>query len=477
MKKRIAIYPYKPNQSSYMGMITGFLQAKYNVVDYLKVKQGIYDIEDIDVIYLNWLEGSLDDEDIYLLKQAKAQGINIIWVFHNRIAHDAADENQAIKRAGFLVNVSTHIIIHSKMSIRYLKEFVPDMNEKKVHYIPHPDFVGDYYSFGNIREKYQFSEEEIVFSTIGWISQYKNLEVLIEAFKGFQNGKCRLIIAGNANDREYVNMLSKLIADDERIILDAHYISSMQMESYLKASDILVLPYSKKSSMNSGVMLMSFSYKKTVIVPDITMAEDFDDSLFYKYHYASREEHVEVLRKMMQKAYGAGREKLKFQGQQLYNEVKGSCSKEIVKNELYKLIGENPSENSEMSRLMEMEDKLDAASYRAAITMQWLMFKRNNRMLVDFLAWNGFKTIAVYGYAKTGRFLVEELALEGVSVSYVIDRNADKISDIKAYTLDECLPEVDLIIITANGQNCIKEQLRQKGFKNAVALLDILELN
>ena len=72
------------------------------------------------------------------------------------------------------------------------------------------------------------------------------------------------------------------------------------MESYMNIADVLVLPYNVESGMNSGVMLMAFSYKTTVIVSDIAMADEYDDNLIYKYSYDDKASHIENLAKKME---------------------------------------------------------------------------------------------------------------------------------------------------------------------------------
>jgi glycosyltransferase involved in cell wall biosynthesis len=466
--------------SAYIGIMTGFLQSKYDVIDYNDLKRGIFALEDIDVIYLNWIEEKMDETDMNLLSRAKSLGINIVWVFHNRISHNSLDENKEIEKARYLANVSTNIILHSRTSINYLKELEPKTDERKTHYIPHLEFIGEYYSYGDIAKKYNISDDKLVFGLIGYIGRQKNIDKLIEAFKDINDDNCRLIVAGSSNDNEYVDGLRNMIKNDSRIILVEQYISSAQMKTFLANIDILVLPYNKRSCMNSGAMLMAFSYGKTVITTDIAMADDFDDGLIYKYHYNSEDDHSSKLQSAMEKAIASGKQKLEYQGRMLYNYVEANHSKDFVKNELYNLIENNERVIKEKSegfrKTFELVNKIESNSYRANVALKLVYFNQNGESVSDFFNYNGFKTVAVYGYGQIGKYLVAELEKAGISVAYVIDRNATEFKGIQAYTLENDIPTVDVVIVTACGFNCIKDKLRQKGFKNIVSISDILEL-
>ena len=90
--------------------------------------------------------------------------------------------------------------------------------------------------------------------------------------------------------------------------------------------------------MNSGAMLMAFSYAKTVIIPNICMAEDFPDELIYKYNYDSEESHVEQLYQKMKEAYLTGKHKNIQKGKELQAIVEVSYSKDAVKQKLLSLL-------------------------------------------------------------------------------------------------------------------------------------------
>lgn len=339
MEENVAFYPYINNKIHYISTMLGFIEKEYRVIDYAELKNDLYSLKSVRTIYLNWIEYVLDNEDYKLLRAARHRHINIIWVFHNRIGHDVKDYQSAIANIQFLIKVSTKIIIHSKSSIKFLREYSPNINYKKVYFIPHPNFEGDYFSLGDEIKKIRVQKDEFVFAMYGYIRPFKNIELLIEAFKRIcENYKCRLLIVGRVENEEYYNKLVNSSKGFENIIIRNYHINPLEMAAFLEKADVLVLPYDVGRSMNSGVMIMAFSYKKTVIVPDICMANDFDDSLFYKYQYDSENEHIEKLYCKMEEACLAGKVENAEKGKALYEEVYSKNSKEIVCKELLNLV-------------------------------------------------------------------------------------------------------------------------------------------
>ena len=84
----IAFYPYSYSANTYHGMIQEMLAEKYFVVDYNDLKKGIFQLEDIDAIYLNWIEDAMNDSDKELIVNAVAAGSKVYLVFHNRVIID-----------------------------------------------------------------------------------------------------------------------------------------------------------------------------------------------------------------------------------------------------------------------------------------------------------------------------------------------------------------------------------------------------
>ena len=109
MKKIIAFYPYTNPEMSYINSVQSMIQSKYYVASYQDVKNGLFDLKDVGVLYLNWIEGNSDLEDKKFLERSKSLGVKIVWVFHNKIPHDINDISGAIEWIKFYINISDKI--------------------------------------------------------------------------------------------------------------------------------------------------------------------------------------------------------------------------------------------------------------------------------------------------------------------------------------------------------------------------------
>lgn len=338
-KDRIAVFPYRVSGTDYIVTMQRLLQKEFDLVDYFHLKYGLWSIDDVTCIYINWLEDYLDELDRKLLNQAATNGTKIVWVFHNRVTHDIGDKYQiSINNIQFLAGIANHIIIHSKNSGRILEQICNtsyEFNKDRLVYIPHPNYVGDYgaYIYPNRHELDGICKinDSYTYGFIGQMRPYKNIEILIKAYISIcDRTDSRLIMAGGFHDKTYLKKIKELCDGCSNIELYPNHISSLEMRRLIECFDVMVLPYDLMSSMNSGSMILAFSNKKTVIVPDICMADDFPDDLIFKYHYENDSEHEEVLKTMMEKSYRHGKEEMRKRGEKLFEIVQRDNSKVIV---------------------------------------------------------------------------------------------------------------------------------------------------
>lgn len=107
---------------------------------------------------------------------------------------------------------------------------------------------------------------------------------------------------------------------------------------------------------------------------------------------------------------------------------------------------------------------------------QWVRVKQEGKNLSSYFEKNNYKKIAIYGMSYAGETLVQELKETGIDIVYGIDRNADGIySDIELFSMEDELPETDVVIVTAiTFFNQIEEELAQKVDCPIISLEDVL---
>ena len=187
-----------------------------------------------------------------------------------------------------------HIMCKETLNNAYLKGY-----ENKTVLIPMCDYIGNYGSKGiNIKERYEIDENKKIILFSGMIRKYKNIELLINAFtkSNLKESNFILLICGLCTDEQYKKELEK-ISKIPNVKFDFSFIEDEEMGDYLEQSEILISPYNKKSSLNSGALIMAMSYKRSFICPLIGTAKEIRDydKILYTYDYENDDEHFEKL--------------------------------------------------------------------------------------------------------------------------------------------------------------------------------------
>lgn len=80
---------------------------------------------------------------------------------------------------------------------------------------------------------------------------------------------------------------------------------------------------------------------------------------------------------------------------------------------------------------------------------RWMRLETRSGGVYQFILDNGFRKVAIYGMGNLGRSLCDELSHNQVEVVYVIDKNKSiNCSGYQCYTMQDELPEADVVIIT-----------------------------
>lgn len=84
------------------------------------------------------------------------------------------------------------------------------------------------------------------------------------------------------------------------------------------------------------------------------------------------------------------------------------------------------------------------------VLLQWVENRIAGNGFYDFLKKAGIKTVAIYGIKELGELLYKELKDSDIEVKYIIDmRKNEIVSTIPVYSVNDELPTVDAVIVTA----------------------------
>lgn len=263
----------------------------------------------IRLVHLNWFE-NLDESSaksmwrsffrkMTALLAIKASGKKLVWTMHNRLSHEKGSGKLSNVLVKLLLKSADAIIIHCEATEEVIHSFLPNFQEKPI-FLPHPHFIGEY---GRQPQLTQQSQEPLKLLFTGAVKPYKNLELLIRVCREFGEA-VQLTIAGKAASEAYATELRSLAMGAESIQLRLGFVENEEMPALIAASDLLVLPYDLRSSLNSGTVILAFSYARTVICPRIGTIDELEkaQSDVFTYSYTTEAEHESELRKAIQRA-------------------------------------------------------------------------------------------------------------------------------------------------------------------------------
>jgi glycosyltransferase involved in cell wall biosynthesis len=140
--------------------------------------------------------------------------------------------------------------------------------DKGIHVIPHGSYIGAYpneCTKQEARAQLGLAESAFVFLFLGQIRRYKGIEDLWQAFSRLGDRTNQLVIAGNVHDVQYGQELARAVEGQKGIHLSFQYVPDAQVQYFMNACDVCVLPY--RDVTTSGAAILAFSFGKPIIAP------------------------------------------------------------------------------------------------------------------------------------------------------------------------------------------------------------------
>jgi glycosyltransferase involved in cell wall biosynthesis len=213
---------------------------------------------------------------VFLLALTRVFRIRLVWTAHNLYPHDRS-KIAVLDRLARKVTVwlSYRIFVHGSCAASVVTREFPGAHGKLVT-IPHGNWI-DYYahgcSRGGARQRLGLAPSEFVFLFLGLCKEYKNLEYLIRCFQNGPFGETALWIVGRFQSAEYRDRVKAQIEiAPSRIHLEDRFIPNDELQYYLGACDVVVLPYA--DILTSGSAMLAISFGRPVIAPRLGHLQD-----------------------------------------------------------------------------------------------------------------------------------------------------------------------------------------------------------
>lgn len=239
-------------------------------------------------------------------------GKRIALTLHNVNARKRDGGDSALNRLtlGIQYRLADHIFVHTeRMKQDLMAEFA--ISSDRITVIPFGinNAVPDTELSGTeARRRLGLADGDKCILFFGNIAPYKGLEYLVDAFQRIKNRPTnyKLIIAGRPKNCEsYWNALRAKITEDVQkgsILLRDEYIPDEDTEIYMKAADVLVLPY--RYIYQSGVLFLGYSFGLPVLAADVGSLRD--EVIEGKTGFMFRSEDPEDVARAIQRYFASG---------------------------------------------------------------------------------------------------------------------------------------------------------------------------
>jgi glycosyltransferase involved in cell wall biosynthesis len=265
------LWPPQPKKRTTLGTLSRVLQHYGRLIRYAAVAKP-------KTFHILWNSKVQIFDRTLLMLYYKAVGKKIVLTAHN-VNQGRRDGNDPLVNRLTLrmqYQLTDHIFVHTqKMKNELVVEF--GVSERAVTVIRHP--INDAFPDTNLtpseaKLRLGLQNTDKVILCFGRIKPYKGIENLLAAFQKLaeRDANYRLIVAGEAQkgNEGYLNMIRQMIPSElesGQIILKVQFIPDEEMELYLKAADVMVLPYNE--IFQSGVLFLAYSFGLPVIATDV----------------------------------------------------------------------------------------------------------------------------------------------------------------------------------------------------------------
>lgn len=258
----------------------------------------VHAVRQPDVLHLHWIHPylmstsrlrSLVKGFRFLVELAllRLLGVRIVWTIHNLLSHECRYPRLETGLKQILFRLCDGFIVHCRSAREIVVDFyrVPHRLENNIHTIPHGHYIDSYVNDVSRREsrkRLDLESEQLVFLYFGSIRPYKGVFQLFESFQELEESQARLLIAGRPRDDITRTQLAACCDKDSRIESYLRFIADDQVQVFMNAADVVVLPY--HDVLTSGAVILAMSFGKPVIAPRLgCMCDVLDDRGSFLY--------------------------------------------------------------------------------------------------------------------------------------------------------------------------------------------------
>lgn len=277
----VYMWPKASPHNKYSELLTksiehnGLQVEHYDKKNVLKPSKG-------DIVHMHWPSYSYQASNFPLtlvksllfagfLLLLKARGVRLFWTVHNVWPHSTGKSKWDYAMRRFILSVCNKGFVMSE-SVKHEVAETFGVSADKLIVTPHGHYVDAYVGTGtDIRRRFGIPPDQFLFLFVGRINAYKGVEKLVEAFLSLGLESAGLLIAGKVDDGYSLDYLDPI--NDGRIKVYPHFVDDRELVDFLKAGDVMVLPYTQITT--SGSAILALSHYRPVVAPRLGSLSEY----------------------------------------------------------------------------------------------------------------------------------------------------------------------------------------------------------
>jgi glycosyltransferase involved in cell wall biosynthesis len=219
----------------------------------------------------------------------RAIGYRIVWTVHEVYPHELVDPSLDRAAAKLLARASHVLIVHDEPTRAALEDELPGARGK-VERVPHLTFAGAYpegRGRAAARAELGIEPDAFVLLCFGHLREYKDVDVLVEAFRTLPHRHAVLVVAGPPVSDRVVSELEAAVAADPRIRLVPEFVEAQRVVELHAASDVAVV--SRGDGGTSGALVLALSLGLPVVAAARPAYEELTREGAVGWHFRPRD--------------------------------------------------------------------------------------------------------------------------------------------------------------------------------------------
>ncbi len=203
-----------------------------------------------------------------LTAAARLRGTRVVWTAHNLQSHERRHPRLERLFWRLLLPMLSGFIALTEGGRAAAMARFPVLRRRPGFVVPNGDYTGVYpdtVSALEAKRALGLPPNVPVIGFVGQVRPYKNVAHLIRTFQGLPTTEARLVIAGRPNSPATRRDIVDAAGVNPRITLALEHVPDDRIQIYLRASDLVVLPFA--DVLNSGSALLALAFDRPVLVP------------------------------------------------------------------------------------------------------------------------------------------------------------------------------------------------------------------